>query len=267
MSDSRTLSFGATRLLQSAPFSTDRGVNSSRVHTRATNAEQGDAGLIRLAKKGDVDAFRELVEKYQQRVHAIAFGVVGSHEDADDVVQEAFLKAYRNLHLFRGQSSFYTWLYRIVFNLSIDLSRKRYRHVEASVGDMRSLEVASAATSDDSQEASSAEDVYRRKELRIKISEAIKSLSPDHRAVIILREIDGLSYTEISDAVGCSKGTVMSRLHHARRKLQNVLRGFVSEDAPAPGENSLTPGPKGDKSSEASGKHGNQVKFVKESTR
>lgn len=191
------------------------------------------------AKAGDVAAFRRLVEQYQQRVLTIALGVLGNHEDAQDVAQEAFLKAYRHLPLFRGDSSFYTWLYRIVFNLAVDFSRRRYRHVENSVGDMATVENALGVSTKASRGRSessgflsstpSPEDQVERQELRRSISKAMVDLSPEHRTVIVLREIEGLSYAEISHIVGCSKGTVMSRLHHARKRLQKALAEFLPE--------------------------------------
>ena len=197
--------------------------------------EYADGPLVDRARAGDLQAFRELVERYQNRALSIAIGVVGSREDAEDVVQEAFLKAYRNLGSFRGQSSFYTWLYRIVFNLAIDLSRKRYRRSETNVGDHSSMDVLSHHSSGDVSDflgsVPDPDQAMQRTELGQSIARALDSLSAEHRAVIVLREIDGLSYSEISDVVGCSKGTVMSRLHHARKRLQRALSGYMIKRA------------------------------------
>ncbi len=192
-----------------------------------------DASLVSRARQGDIEAFKILVERYQSRAHAIALGVVGSYEDAEDVVQDAFLKAYRNLGLFRGQASFYTWLYRIVFNLAIDLSRRRYRHVETSVGEQSLLEVPSGQAPQAEARLLTRpiapDETLERRELAFELRRAIEELSAEHRTVIILREIEGLSYSEIADVVGCSKGTVMSRLHHARRRLQRTLAEFAPD--------------------------------------
>ena len=184
-----------------------------------------EMALVRRARTGDKAAYRTLVERYQVRAHAIAYGVIGNFDDAQDIVQDAFIKAYRNLSAFRGQSSFYTWLYRIVFNLAVDLSRKRYRKAEMSMGDSFMLDgrigehgVGAAASGPDEQ--------LEKAEFRKMFREALRQLSPDHRMVIVLREVEGLSYAEISEVVGCSKGTVMSRIHHARRRLQSALREF-----------------------------------------
>lgn len=203
----------------------------TQVANRNASDHDADFALVDRARDGDLSAFRDLVEKYQQRAHSIALGVLGNYQDAEDATQEAFVKAYRNLHLFRGQSSFYTWLYRIVFNLSIDIARKRYRHLESNVGDMHALD-APAQSSTASHlpvlgHVAGTEEEFESKELGKEIQKAMENLSPEHRMVIILREVDGLSYTEISDVVGCSKGTVMSRLHHARKRLQQALADFA----------------------------------------
>ncbi len=200
-----------------------------------------DKELVNLAREGDVNSFRALVERYQHRVLLVAQSIIGRREDAEDIVQEAFLKAFRNLSSFKGESSFYTWLYRIVFNLAIDEQRKRYRHMETSTGDLHTLSSFAEQGKDGSNSAllsrgSDPENEFENSQLRQHLSEAIKTLSPAHRAVIILREIDGLSYAEISDVVGCSKGTVMSRLHHARKKLQEALRELQADKGVGDGE-------------------------------
>ncbi len=190
-----------------------------------------DRPLVERSRQGDLAAFRELVDRYQSRAQSIAIGVIGSREDAEDIVQEAFLKAFRNLNSFRGQSSFYTWFYRIVFNLAIDLSRKRYRRSESSMGDHSAIDALSLSSPADASDFMGSipnpDQVMQRTDLGKEIRKAIGGLSPEHRAVILLREVEGLSYSEISDVVGCSKGTVMSRLHHARKRLQKSLADFM----------------------------------------
>lgn len=215
-----------------------------------------DLPLVERAVGGDLLAFRQLVEKYEKRVFSIAFGVMGNHQDAEDVTQEAFLKAFRNLSSFRKQSSFYTWLYRIVHNLSIDERRRRYRTAELSSGDSQSLDLATKGGLDSPNAGASEQpdDEFERTQLRQHITEALEELSPDHRAVIMLREVDGLSYAEISDAVGVSKGTVMSRLHHARKKLQKVLKRIAPEATANLSEN-LTESTEAEVKEEAAKKH------------
>jgi RNA polymerase sigma-70 factor, ECF subfamily len=196
----------------------------------AATEKPEDLELALRAKAGDIDAYRQLVERYQRRVLAVAMGIIGRYEDAEDIVQEAFLKAFRKLSLFKGESSFYTWLYRIVFNLAIDEKRKRYRYVESSTGDAQALAQAAQASQEkglgrNTLHVASAhpEEELQNARLRTRIKEAIDELNPVHRAVILLREFEGLSYAEISDLLGCSRGTVMSRLHHARKRLQKAL--------------------------------------------
>jgi len=199
--------------------------------TASEISANADRLLVERARGGDLEAFRSLVEKYQARAHSIAMGVISNRDDAEDIVQDAFLKAYRNLASFRGQSSFYTWFYRIVFNLAIDLSRKRYRRSESSLGDDSTLDALNLHSSEDSGNllgsVPTPEQVLSRSGIAAAIRKAIEGLSAEHRAVIVLREIEGLSYTEISEVVGCSKGTVMSRLHHARKRLQRALADYT----------------------------------------
>ena len=147
-------------------------------------------------------------------------------------MQHAFLKAYKNLKSFKGQSSFYTWLYRILFNLSIDLSRKAYRRSEFQVDENVSLEAISKSAGGDPHtymgHIVAPDEAFERGEMQEAFGKALGELSPEHRAVLMLREVEGLSYLEISETVGCTKGTVMSRLHHARKKMQESLKSLLS---------------------------------------
>jgi len=187
-----------------------------------------DAGLVAKAQAGDMLAFRELVEAYQHRVFKMALGMLGNEEDARDVVQDGFLKAYKKLDTFKGQSTFYTWLYRIVMNLSIDLSRKKYRKSEILKGDNYSLDLAvNNLDTGTKLGIKNPEQEVERQELGNKIKIALANLSPAHREVIILREIDGLSYAEMAKVIQCTEGTIMSRLHHARKKLQEELGRYL----------------------------------------
>ena len=216
----------------------ERTSGDTGIEETSPSQERADSGLLERAQSGDLAAYGELVRKYQSRVITVAYGILRNREDAEDVVQEGFLKAYKNLDSFRGQASFYTWLYRIVFNLSIDLSRKKYRRTETNSGDSLALDQHIARESNFGAGTVSVgseivlgrvagpDEEFGRGELREKISQAMNGLSDDHRAVILLREVDGLSYSEIADVVGCTKGTVMSRLHHARRRLQKVLSEY-----------------------------------------
>lgn len=204
------------------------------VSEKEANTRGLDARVVERVLGGDSNAFKELFDRHYQRVRNVALGVVGNPDDAEEVTQEAFLKAYRNLASFRGQSSFYTWLYRIVFNLAIDYGRKKYRQTEVSVGEVGVFDVGmqedAMAQHIPLSKSVTPDQVLEQTELGLAISNAIAALSPEHRAVIILREVEGLSYTEMSDVLNCSKGTVMSRLHHARKRLQKTLAQFRGAD-------------------------------------
>ena len=182
--------------------------------------------LVQRAQAGDQAAFEQVVKLYQRRAFAVAIGMVGNAEDAMDVVQESFIKVHRYLDRFRGSSSFYTWLYRIVVNVSIDHLRKanRTRTVEYEEGRYRPGDERGPTQPADGP------GVIGRKKLRGRVQEALAKLSPNHRAVILMREVQGLSYTEMAEAMRCSKGTIMSRLFHARRRMQQALRETMNEE-------------------------------------
>ncbi len=198
---------------------------------RAAQKER-DFALVAKAREGDRKAFSQLVEFYQRRVYAIAFGILRSREDAWDAAQEAFVKAYKNLDRFEGTAAFYTWLYRITYNLSIDHLRSRKRRTTVALDENRKLEAALQKSGQTT--ADHPDDVTDRKELSKVLHEAMDKLTDKHRAIIVLREIEGLSYEEMADVLGISKGTVMSRLFHARKNLQALLRPYVDggDDVP-----------------------------------
>jgi len=193
--------------------------------------------LVDRALDGDDLAFRELVERYQRRVYALAYGILRDREDAWDVAQEAFVKAYRNLARFEGNAAFYTWLYRIAYNLSMDALRARARRDVVDMDDSRVADV--AASSDDAPRDADPAHVADRKELAAVIRQAMSKLSDKHRAIIVLREIEGLSYEEMAEVLKISKGTVMSRLFHARKNLQKLLAPYVEDGSASRG--SLAP--------------------------
>ena len=197
-----------------------------------------DHELVEACKSGDRRAFQLLYERYERKVYAVAYGFLRTQEDALDVVQEAFIKVYRYLPNFEGQSSFYTWLYRIVANLCIDHLRRNTRKKDVEFDDR--------LRHDDDQQAAPGEllppsalgnpsDAVENKEILAAVEESLTHLSDKHRAVIVMRELQGLSYADMAKAMNCSKGTIMSRLFHARRNMQKLLRERL-EHLPEPSE-------------------------------
>ena len=175
-------------------------------------------------RNGDAAAFGELVAKYRNKVYSTLYNLVRNEQDAWDLAQESFLKAWRNLPRFREESSFFTWVYRIATNIGLDaLRRKKIEGgVEFDDAVAPHLVETSAPTAPHPERAP--HERLRDAEIRARIEEALALLSAEHRAVVVLREIEGLSYEEIAEAAGCSVGTVMSRLFYARKKLQTLLR-------------------------------------------
>jgi RNA polymerase sigma-70 factor (ECF subfamily) len=232
---------------------TDPRAPSNSKEIRAREAEE-DRALIAKAQAGDTAAFRSLVERHQRRAFAIAYSLVRDENDARELVQDAFLRVFKGLGTFQGGSSFFTWLYRIVTNLSIDLMRKPGRVAGGSLTAAADLEGNGdrADHETDSSEfpllaridGSDPADVLRRREIAARIQSALDALPPYHRSVIVMREVEGLSYDEMAHVMGVSKGTIMSRLFHARQKLQKALYDCYAEQvggakagaAHAPGE-------------------------------
>jgi RNA polymerase sigma-70 factor (ECF subfamily) len=191
-----------------------------------------DLEIVRRCQEGDKAAFGELVEKYQRKVFTIALSMVKNPEDAMDMAQDAFIKVHRYIGNFQGSSSFYTWLYRIVVNLCIDHLRRTGKHIsmdfDEKIGNKDQLDQESSVMS--TRLDTNPSKMLGRKELADHIREAVDALPPYHRAVIVMREIEGMSYAEMAKAMKVSKGTIMSRLHHARHKLQRTLGEYLEGD-------------------------------------
>lgn len=203
-----------------ASLNTSRSA-ASNPKGRAAESER-DHELIVRAQRGDGGAFRELVERHRRRAFAIAIGLVRDEEDASEIVQEAFFRVYRGLPAFNGAASFFTWLYRIVKNLSIDLMRRPAWQRELA---LEEVDAGFDACLDEADPG----DMLRRREIAERIEAALEALPPYHRGVILMREVEGMSYEEMAEAMGVSKGTIMSRLFHARKKLQRALVACYSE--------------------------------------
>jgi RNA polymerase sigma-70 factor (ECF subfamily) len=174
---------------------------------------------------GDTDAFGVLVEKYKQKVFRLAYGVLRDQEEAMDVAQEAFVKAYRALGRFKGDSAFYTWLFRITMNVALDRRRQRLSRARALGGEeVPQEEWERTAVATDPGPVDEAVGAER----RARIGRALETLSPQHRSIIILSDIEGLAYREIAEVLQIPMGTVMSRLHNARKRLREALGTMLS---------------------------------------
>ncbi len=177
-----------------------------------------DHQLVERSRAGEVAAFEELVKRHQGRAYAIAYRLLGNREDAQEVAQEAFARAYFRLAEFRGTAQFRTWLYRILVNLATDVLRRRKPRGPQEEGVLQSATTAENPGKHLDQQ-----------ELRQWITRAIEDLPADLKAVVVLRELEGLSYSEIARVIRRPMGTVMSRLFHARRRLQQRLAPFWQE--------------------------------------
>ena len=189
-----------------------------------------DRDAVARAREGDQEAFRVLVERYQGRAHRLALRVLRDEEQARDAVQDAFLKVHSNLGRFENRSSFYTWLYRLVMNVCLDAKRRDRSSRFVDTPELGDLErVATHETMPASEQhfrvhEEAPDDAFDRSQLRDAVARAITALPDAARETLILREVEGLSYSEIAEALDIPKGTVMSRLHYARRRVQELLR-------------------------------------------
>jgi RNA polymerase sigma-70 factor, ECF subfamily len=201
------------------------------IATRSSEEKERDRELVRRAQAGDRRAFRELFDRHHKRAASVAYGVLKNSQDASDVVQEAFVKVYKHLDTFQGTSSFYTWLYRIVMNLSIDQLRRRknQKPVEYDDAMLRNSDSADDTILPRMLDSNPRKTVIRR-ELMVRVEAALATLPEYHRQVIVLREVEGMSYEEMAEILEVPKGTIMSRLFHARRKMQAALQDYVGGD-------------------------------------
>ena len=191
------------------------------------NIRDEETALIERARGGDLPAFDQLVERYKQRIYSTIYHMTSNHADASDVAQETFIKAFKNLDRFKGDSAFYTWLYRIAVNNTINfVKRRRANHV--------SLDDVDAAIQNDPDfiERTSDDGPTREvaaNQLMRRLNVALQKLSPSHRLVVTLYDIEGMQHGEIAKIMNCSEGTVRSRLFYARAQLQELLKDFLPE--------------------------------------
>jgi RNA polymerase sigma factor (sigma-70 family) len=188
--------------------------------------EVDEAVLVRKAQEGDLTAYDELVRRFQERVYATIYHMTANHEDANDLAQETFIKGYQALHTFKGDSSFYTWLYRIAVNKTINFLKQRKHRTQLSLNDLDFN-----TEKDPDLVALISENTPRRDinltELQEKLTAAMMKLSDVHRLVVTLHDIQGLPHDEIATIMDCNVGTVRSRLFYARQQLQAYLSDYL----------------------------------------
>lgn len=180
-----------------------------------------DAALVKAAQKGDTDAFEELVARHRDKIYARAFSMMRHEDGAIDLSQEAWVKGWQRLAQFQGESSFATWITRIVINLCLDELRKQKRHRTESIEEMD--EESGGVERQMPAVVTNPTERLERGELRQRIDRALDQLSHEHRTVLVLHEFEEMEYKEIAKTMNCSIGTVMSRLFYARRKLAALL--------------------------------------------
>ena len=182
--------------------------------------------LVKRAKKGDLAAYDDLVRRYQERIYATIYHMTSNHEDANDLAQEAFIKAFHALRSFKGGSSFYTWVYRIAVNKTINFLKQRKNRTQISLDDLDFN-----AEHDPDLVALISDKTPRREaglaELQEKLNAAMLKLSEPHRLVVTLHDVQGLSHEEIAEIMDCNVGTVRSRLFYARQQLQAYLSDYL----------------------------------------
>jgi RNA polymerase sigma-70 factor (ECF subfamily) len=182
--------------------------------------QPSDDLLVQLSKAGDRDAFNELIKRYESKIYSIAYRFSGNHSDAGDLAQEAFIKAFRGLNSFRGDASFATWIYKILSNVCRDEIRKQQRHKLVSLDD---LTIHSGNSSYLISTELSPQDYLEKIEIQNLVQEQLNSLPSDQRLILVMRELQGMTYEEIAKEMDCNLGTVKSRLSRARQSLKNNI--------------------------------------------
>lgn len=189
-------------------------------------ARAEEENIIRRARQGDLSAYDELIRRYQERIYATVYHMTSNHEDANDLTQEAFIKGYHALKSFKGGSSFYTWVYRIAVNKTINFLKQRKNRFAMSLNDLDFN-----AEKDPDLVALISDKTPRRdaalSELQKKLNEAMQKLSEQHRLVVTLHDVQGLAHEEIAEIMECNVGTVRSRLFYARQQLQGYLADYL----------------------------------------
>lgn len=227
--------------LRGRPYLNMSNASTSTASGTAVSPDSDDESLVAAALGGNSAAFRVLYERYQRRLYAVAFGYVRNRDEALEILQETFIKIHRNLHRFEGNSSLYTWFYRITSNAAKDHLRRNKRRTSYEFEDGR------AEGRDETHPAGNgvsglgrlgiSSGMTQRREIMEAVRVSLDELSANHRTVLTMREFQGLSYEEMASQMECSMGTIMSRLFHARKNLQKKLRtrlaGYIEDFEPS----------------------------------
>ena len=213
-------------MLFDTPGGFDRlGVESRPARMPAETSNDPDYEFVQRAQEGDTRAFDELVLKYSKKLYGLVYNMTSNKEDTHDLLQDIFAKAYRSLRHFRGKSTFYTWIYSISVNMTLNFLKKRKRRAGMSLDDIDSGIQNDPAFVDQGHRANPRHQSNIH-ELQKKLNEALQALSEDHRAVVTMFDIQGMPHAEISKILGVSEGTVRSRLYYAHQQLQGHLEDF-----------------------------------------
>jgi len=196
------------------------------VDIAAPSAAGEDAVLVRRVQAGEMAAFDQLIVKYRERLFSVVYNLTSNREDANDLTQEAFIRAFRSINKFKGKSSFFTWLYRIAVNTTITYLKRNRKRRFFSFEQIDEEGSAAAKLESLASRAKTDKPTYLR-ELQEKLNDALQKLSVKHRTVVVLFEIEGLSHQEIAEITKTTEGTVRSRLHYAKQQLRETLRGYL----------------------------------------
>jgi RNA polymerase sigma-70 factor (ECF subfamily) len=193
---------------------------------KTLNADSTDSQLIELVNAGHTNAFNSLVNRYRDRVFSVVYNMTSNREDANDVTQDVFVKAFHNIHRFQQKSTFFTWLYRIAVNTAISFIKKNRSRQFFSLENFEEEGISAKLAEILSSRKHSRRELMLR-ELQEKLNEALQKLSVKHRTTVVLFEIEGLSHKDIGEILNCSEGTVRSRLHYAKNELQNYMKEYL----------------------------------------
>ena len=193
---------------------------------KTLNADSTDSQLIELVNAGHTNAFNSLVTRYRDRIFSVVYNMTSNREDANDVTQDVFVKAFHNIHRFQQKSTFFTWLYRIAVNTAISFIKKNRSRQFFSLENFEEEGISGKLAEILSSRKHSRRELMLR-ELQEKLNEALQKLSVKHRTTVVLFEVEGLSHKDIGEILNCSEGTVRSRLHYAKNELQNYMKEYL----------------------------------------